>query len=68
MDDELKEYVENLLKDGTLFGRLVKLVTAPPPGGPFLVAPAPQPPAAGAFLVNAPLPSIERPLGPQTSS
>ena len=40
MDDELKEYVENLLKDGTLFGRLVKLVTAPPPGGPLLVAPA----------------------------
>ena len=65
MDDELKEYVENLLKDGTLFGRLVKLVTAPPPGGPFLVAPAPQPPAAGALaLVNAPPPSIERPLGP----
>jgi len=65
MDDELKEYVENLLKDGTVFGRLVKLVTAPPPGGPFLVAPTPQLPAAGALaLANAPPPSIERPLGP----
>ena len=38
MDGELVDYAEELLKDGTLFDRLVKLVTAPPPGGPFLVA------------------------------
>lgn len=39
MDEELKDYADGLLRDGALFARLVKLVTAPPPGGPFLVAP-----------------------------
>jgi nuclear pore complex protein Nup205 len=37
ISDEIREFVIELLRDGSLFSRLIKLVTAPPPGGPFLV-------------------------------
>lgn len=63
MDEELKEYAECLLRDGSLFGQLVKLVTAPPPGGPFLVAPQ-QPQAGALVLTNAPTQPVGRALGP----
>jgi len=61
MDSEIAEYAEELLKDGTLFARLVKLVTAPPPGGPFLLAP----PQNQLALANGAAPMAEqRALGP----
>ena len=63
MDEELKEYAECLLRDGSLFGQLVKLVTAPPPGGPFLVAPQ-QPQAGALVLTNTPTQPVGRALGP----
>ena len=61
MDSELIDYAEELLKDGTLFDRLVKLVTAPPPGGPFLVAPKQN---ELALAQGAPPVAEERALGP----
>lgn len=63
MDEELKEYAEGLLRDGGLFGKLVKMVTAPPPGGPFLVATS-QANAGAMTIANASLQPEERPLGP----
>lgn len=63
VNDEIREFAIELLRDGLLFSRLIKLVTAPPPGGPFLVAPAQSNVAANALAMPGAV-TEERLLGP----